>query len=252
MHFKDKVVLITGASSGIGKETAILFAEHGAKVVLAARREEEGEAVLKEIKKAGGEGIFVKTDVSDEKQIEKLIDDTLKKYGRLDIAFNNAGIEGLPGVFIHDQTAKEYDTVFNINVKGVLLCMKHEVRAMKKSGGGAIVNTSSIAGQIGMPGASVYVASKHAVNGLTKVAAVEYAQENIRVNAVSPAAIQTDMLDRFFGDNPDFKDKVVQAHPLGRVGQPKEVAQAVLFLCSDEASFITGHCLPVDGGYLVP
>ncbi len=251
MKFDGKVALITGASSGIGKETALLFAKHGAKVVAAARRREEGEATVKEIIAAGGEAIFVQTDVSDEKQIEKLVDETVKTFGRLDYAFNNAGIEGHPGIMVHDQTEQEFDTVFDINVKGVLLSMKHQIRAMQKNGGGAIVNNSSVAGLLGMPGASVYIASKHAVNGLTKAAAVEYASQNIRINAVCPAVIQTDMVDRFFGGKPEIKEAMTKAHPIGRIGQPKEIAEAVLFLCSDGASFIVGHCLPVDGGYTV-
>lgn len=251
MNFDGKVALVTGASSGIGREAALQFARHGAKVVCAARRKNEGEVTVNEIKAQGGEAIFVQTDVSDEKQIERLVAETLKQYGRLDCAFNNAGIEGKVGVMVHEQTGEGYDTVFDINVKGVLLSMKHEIRAMSKNGGGAIVNNSSIAGQIGMPGASVYIASKHAVNGLTKSAAVEYAKEKIRVNAVCPAAIQTDMLDRFLGDNEEFKQGMTAAHPVGRIGEAKEVAAAVLFLCSDGASFITGHCLPVDGGYTV-
>ncbi len=164
--------------------------------------------------------------------------------------FNNAGIEGSQGIMVHDQTAKEYDTVFNINVKGVLLGMKHQIRAMRKTGGGAIVNNASIAGLLAIPGASVYIASKHAVNGLTKAAALEYGKENIRVNSVCPAVIETDMAERFFQDKPDLKANMGKAHPIGRIGQPEEVARAVLFLCSDDASFITGHCLPVDGGYM--
>lgn len=249
MKFDGKVALITGASSGMGKAAAILFAQHGAKVALAARRDKEGEDTVKAIKAAGGEAIFVQTDVADEKQIEKLVDETLKKYGRLDYAFNNAGIEGDQGVMIHDKTEKEFDAVFNINVKGVLFCMKHEIRAMRKTGGGAIVNNSSVAGLIAIPAASIYIASKHAVNGLTKAAAVEYGTENIRVNAVCPAVIQTDMIDRFFKDKPELKASMNKAHPIGRIGQAEEVAKTVLFLCSDAASFITGQCLPVDGGY---
>jgi NAD(P)-dependent dehydrogenase (short-subunit alcohol dehydrogenase family) len=249
MKFDGKVALVSGASSGIGKEAAVQFAKHGAKVVCAARRKEEGEATVKKIKDAGGEAIFVQTDVADEKQIERLVQETLKKYGRLDYAFNNAGVEGKVGIMVQDQSAEEFDTVFDINVKGVLLSMKHEIRAMSKNGGGSIVNNSSIAGMVGMPGASVYIASKHAVNGLTKAAAVEYAKQKIRINAVCPAAIKTDMFDRFFDGKAELEKTMEQAHPLGRIGEAKEVAEAVLFLCSDGASFITGQCLPVDGGY---
>ena len=251
MKFDGKVALVTGASSGIGKETALLFAKHGAKVVAAARRKEEGEATVREIIANGGEAIFVQTDVADEKQIEKLISETLKKYGRLDMAFNNAGVEGTMGKPLHEQDDKNYDTIFNINVKGVLWSMKHQILAMRKTGGGSIVNNSSVAGLLSFPGASVYVASKHAVNGLTKSAALEYGTENIRVNAVCPAVIETDMSERAFKDQPELKAAMAKAHPIGRVGQPREIAEAVLFLCSDGASFITGHCLPIDGGYTV-
>ncbi len=251
MKFDGKVALITGASSGIGKETALLFAKHGVKVVAAARRKEEGEATVKEIKSNGGEAIFVQTDVSDEKQVERLISETLKEYGRLDIAFNNAGVEGKMGMPLHEQTDQNYDTIFNINVKGVLVSMKHQILAMRKTGGGSIVNNSSAAGLVAFPGASVYVASKHAVNGLTKAAAIEYGTENIRVNAVCPAVIETDMSERAFKNQPELKETMAKMHPIGRVGQPREIAEAVLFLCSDGASFITGHCLPIDGGYTI-
>jgi len=250
MKFDGKVALITGASSGIGKETAIQFAKHGAKVVVTARRTKEGEETVQEIKAAGGEAIFIQADVSNEKEIEKLVNETVKKYGRLDIAFNNAAIEGHSGIMVENQTAQEYDTVFGINVKGLLLSMKYEIPAMRKTGGGSIINNSSVAGLLGFPGASVYAASKHAVIGLTKGAALEYATQNIRVNAVCPAVIETDMAERFFHDQPDLKANMAKLHPIGRIGQPVEVAEAVLFLASDGASFITGHSLPVDGGFI--
>jgi NAD(P)-dependent dehydrogenase (short-subunit alcohol dehydrogenase family) len=249
--FENKVVLITGGTSGIGRVTAVAFAREGAKVVVSGRRKAEGAETVTLVEKAGGEGLFVQADVSDEEQVKKLVQTTVDHFGRLDIAFNNAGIESVSP--LTEATVAQYEQVFNINVKGVFLSMKYEIPAMLKTGGGSIVNTSSIAGTVGMAGAGIYIASKHAVNGLSKTAALEVAKQGIRVNMVSPAAIQTDMLDRFIGDEKAEEKKAYFAglHPVGRVGTSEEVASAVLYLSSPGASFITGHDLLVDGGFTV-
>jgi NAD(P)-dependent dehydrogenase (short-subunit alcohol dehydrogenase family) len=247
--FANKVVLITGGTSGIGKASALAFGKAGAKVVVSGRRETEGNAVVAEIKAAGGEATFVRADVAVEAEIAALVAKTLTTYGRLDVAFNNAGVEiGGP---IPDVSEADYRRVFDINVWGVLASMKHEIPVMLQQGGGVIINTSSIAGQIAMAGASIYVASKHAVDGLTKSAALEYAKQGIRVNAVSPGAIETDMLNRFTGGGSDDALNYMRSlHPVGRLGGTDEIAKVVLFLASDAASFITGVSLAVDGGFL--
>jgi NAD(P)-dependent dehydrogenase (short-subunit alcohol dehydrogenase family) len=247
--FQNKVVLITGATSGIGKVTALAFAKGGAKVVVSGRRETEGQAVVAEIKAAGGEATFVKADVAIEADVAVLVAQTVAAYGRIDIAFNNAGIE-LTGPIV-EVTEADYRRTFDINVWGVLTSMKHEIPVMLKQGAGVIINTSSVAGHVGMAGASVYVASKHAVEGLTKAAALEYAKQGIRINAVAPAAIETDMITRFTGGgNEEALAYMSALHPVGRMGRADEIANAVLFLASDAASFITGTSLNVDGGFL--
>ncbi len=245
---QNKVVLITGATSGIGRATALAVAGAGAKVVLSGRRSAEGEAVAAEIRAADGTASFLRTDVSDEAQVAALVDFTVRTYGRLDVAFNNAGTEGELSPVTAAQVAN-YRQTFDINVLGTLLALKHEIPAMLKTGGGSIINAASIAGLVGFPGASVYVASKHAVLGLTKSVALEVAKQGIRVNAVSPAAIDTGMLDRFTGNDPAQKAAFGGMHPIGRYGQPQEIADVVLFLASDAASFITGQSLTVDGGF---
>lgn len=249
MSFNGKVVLVTGGTSGIGRETAIQFAKQGAKVVVAGRRTEEGNAVVNEIESAGGEAIFIQTDVTKEDQVKHLVEETVRHYGRLDIAFNNAGIEQTAP--ITEFTEADYRKVFDINVLGVFLSQKYEIPAMLKSGGGSIINTSSIVGQIAMPGAGIYIASKHAVEGITKTTALELAGQGVRVNAVAPGAIATDMIDRFAGEEgSDGRQQLASQHPMGRLGRPNEIAAAVLYLASDAASFTTGISLPVDGGYL--
>lgn|GEM_PF-17572 len=247
-NFKGKVALVTGASSGIGRETALAFAENGAKVVAAARREAEGHALVKAIKEKGGEAIFVRADVARDGDIKALIEKTAAAFGRLDFAFNNAGVEQIPGP-LGEQTEAEFDRVMNVNVKGVWLSMKHQIPLMLKTGGGSIVNTSSVAGLIGMGGLSIYVASKHAVIGLTKSTALEFGKQGIRVNAIAPAAIETDMYERFVGDNAQFRAQMSTLHPIGRIGTAREVAEAALWLSSSDSSFVTGHTLLVDGGF---
>ena len=249
MRFQGKVVLVTGGTSGIGRETAIQFANAGAKVVVAGRRSEEGEAVVKEIEAGGGEARFVQTDVTKESQVKHLVEETVRHFGRLDIAFNNAGVEQTAPII--EFAEADYRKVFDINVLGVFLSQKYEIPAMLNSGGGSIINTSSIVGQIGMPGAGIYIASKHAVEGITKTTALELADQGIRVNAVAPGAIATDMVDRFAGEEgSENRQWLASQHPMGRLGQAKEIAAAVLYLASDAASFTTGISLPVDGGYL--
>ena len=248
--FRNRVALVTGATSGIGRTTAIAFAREGAQVVVSGRREKEGDEVVSLIKENGGEATFLKTDMAKEADVVALVAKTLSTYGRLDAAFNNAGIEGEIGKQTHEQSVENYREVIDINVLGVLLSMKHEILAMQKNGGGAIVNNSSVAGLIGFPGMGVYVASKHAVIGLTKSAALEYATQGIRVNAVSPGGIETPMFDRFTGGNgTDLHHQIEALHPIGRAGQPEEIAEAVLWLCSERASFVTGQSLAVDGGW---
>ena len=246
---KGKVALVTGGTSGIGRAVAIALARSGAAVILTGRREAEGQETVRQIKAAGGQGSFFRADVSREADIRAMVDYTVKAHGRLDIAVNNAGIELTQPMV--EATPEDFHRVYDINVLGVLLSMKHEVPAMLKSGGGSIINISSVAGSVGFPGIAIYGGSKHAVIGMTRAAAVELAKTNIRVNSVSPAAIATDMFDRFAGTD-ENKAAMAAMHPVGRVGKSEEVAAAVLFLSSDGASFITGHDLKVDGGLTVP
>jgi NAD(P)-dependent dehydrogenase (short-subunit alcohol dehydrogenase family) len=246
--FENKVVLITGATSGIGKASALAFGKAGAKVIVSGRREAEGQAVVAEIKAAGGEASFIQVDVTQESQVQALVEKTVATYGRLDVAFNNAGVEVMGPTT--EATEADYRKAFDTNVWGVLASMKHEIPAMLKSGGGSIINTSSIAGQIGLAGASIYVATKHAVEGLTKSAALEVSKLGIRINAVAPAAIETEMFTRFTGGNEDAVNYMRSLHPIGRTGQTREIAEPVLFLASDAASFITGTSLAIDGGWM--
>jgi NAD(P)-dependent dehydrogenase (short-subunit alcohol dehydrogenase family) len=244
--YENKVALVTGGTSGIGKATALAFANAGAKVVLTGRREKEGTEVVAEIKKRGGTASFFKADFAEDSDVRAAVDFVLTTYDRLDIAFNNAGVEA--SAPLDQVTEEQYRKVFDINVWGVLNSMKHEVAAMLKTGGGAIVNTSSALGHVGAPEFSVYVASKHAVEGLTKVAALEFAKKNIRVNTVAPAGVATDMVDRHSGKQGPRRDAFTALHPVGRLGTSEEIAAAVLYLCSDSAGFTTGSALAVDGG----
>src|SRR6059036_368361 len=241
-----KVALATGGTSGIGKTTAIAFARAGAKVVLTGRREKEGAAVVKEIKNLGGDAAFIRTDIAKDADVKAMVDFTVKKFGRLDIAFNNAGVEWKAP--LDQATEAEYRRVFDINVWGVLNSMRYEIPAMLKSGGGAIVNNSSVAGHVGLGEVSIYIAYKHAVEGLTKSVALEFARRNIRVNAVAPGVIATDMFDRF-ADGAS-RDQITSMIPVGRMGVSEEIAAAVLYLCSDSAKFTTGTSLVVDGGWV--
>ena len=244
-----KVGLVTGGTSGIGRDTAILFAKAGAKVVVSGRRELEGAETVEMIRASGGDGLFVKADVSKASEVEALIRKVVERFGRLDVAFNNAGIEGV-WVPIVRQSEEDWDRTININLKGVWLCLKYEIRQMlQQGGGGAIVNMASITGLIGSSGAGAYSASKHGVIGLTKTAALENAKSGIRINAVCPGAIETAMADRIFGA-PQVHKFVLGCHPIGRFGRPAEIAEAVLWMCSDRASFMTGQSLVLDGGFL--
>ena len=248
--FENKTVLITGGTSGIGKATALAFGREGANVVVSGRRVAEGEKVVGEIASAGGRGLFVQTDVAREDEIIALVEKTLGAFGALHIAFNNAGTEGQIGPLTTEQTVEHYHQVCDINIRGVLLSMKHEIPAMLRSGGGAIVNNSSLAGHLGFPGASVYAASKFAVIGLTKSAALEFAGQGVRVNSVSPGPIQTEMFDRAFGEGEtEMKTTMVTKTPVGRIGTPEEIASAVLWLSSPGAAFTTGQDIIVDGGF---
>jgi NAD(P)-dependent dehydrogenase (short-subunit alcohol dehydrogenase family) len=247
-EFQGKVALVTGGTSGIGRAAAIAYAREGANVVVAGRRVTEGEETVRLVRAQGREAMFVPTDVAREAHVKNLIGRTLEQFGRLDFAFNNAGIEQVPTPFL-EQTVETFDEVMDINVKGVWLSMKYEIPAMLKTGGGSIVNTSSGLGVIGMPGIEIYVASKHAVIGLTKSAALEFGKQGIRVNSVLPAAIDTDMFQRFAGENPEFRAQVTALHPIGRIGTSEEIADAAIWLSSSKSSFVTGHSLLVDGGF---
>lgn len=249
MILQDKVALVTGGTSGIGRATAIAYAQQQAKVVVVGRRIDEGEETVRLIQEAYGEAIFVQADVTKEANVEAMVDKAVSVFGRLDIAFNNAGTVGENPSLI-EQTKAEYDRIMNINVKGVWLSMKCEIAQMLKQGSGAIVNMASAVGVVAVPTQLLYTASKHAVVGLTKAAALQYAKAGIRINVVAPAAIETDMFEAATGGQDEAKAYITGLHPIGRIGTPLEVANAALFLSSDLASFITGETLMVDGGYV--
>jgi NAD(P)-dependent dehydrogenase (short-subunit alcohol dehydrogenase family) len=242
----EQVVLITGALTGIGRATAIAFAREGAKVVVSGRHDREGQKLVTNLRNLGAEAEFVRADVRHEADIQKLVDYAHSRFGRLDVAVNNAGTEGIPGPFT-DQTAETYAATFDTNVLGTLLSMKHELRVMLAQGSGTIVNVSSTFGHTGAAGASIYSASKHAVEGLTKSAALEVAPAGVRVNVVAPGPIETPMLNRFSGTD-ERKAFLVSRVPLKRVGRPEEIAETIVFISSEKASFITGASYLVDGG----
>lgn len=242
-----RVALVTGGGSGIGRATAIAFAGSGYAVVVADQNE-AGAETAEEIIRSGGTGTFIQCDVSDERSVCNMIGEAISRYGRLDAAFNNAGIEGAQSRTA-DCTVENFDRVIAVNLRGVWLCMREEIRHMlKQEGGGSIVNTSSVAGLIGFPNIPAYAASKHAVIGLTKTAALEYAKSKIRINAVCPGAIETPMLQRFVSSGSEAREAILAAEPVGRIGATEEVAEAVLWLCNS-ARFVTGIALPVDGGW---
>jgi NAD(P)-dependent dehydrogenase (short-subunit alcohol dehydrogenase family) len=243
----QKVVIVTGGNSGIGRATAIALAREGAKVTVAARRVSEGDETVRLVKEAGSDGIFVKTDVANENDVRSLVEKTVDTYGRLDYAVNNAGM-GEKMTPLVEQTSEKFDQIMNTNVRGVWLSMKYEIQEMMKNGGGAIVNMSSGAGLVGFPQMPVYIASKHAVLGLTKSAALEYAKSGIRINAIAPGGVETEMLMQTIGDDHQFLETFKSMHPIGRIGTPEEIANAVVWLLSDKASFVLGHTLLVDGG----
>ena len=244
-----KVALVTGGASGIGRATALTFAREGATLVVADMNEEGGQQTVHMITENGGEAIFVQVDVTSASAVEAMISKTVETYGRLDCAHNNAGIPGGGRALTAEYAEDTWHQVIAVNLTGVWLCMKYEIPQMLSQGSGAIVNTASAWGLVGAPGASAYVASKHGVVGLTKTAALEYAQQGIRVNCVCPGVIHTPMTERGLSD-PELRARIIATEPIGRVGTPEEVAEAVVWLCSDATSFVTGHTMTVDGGYV--
>jgi NAD(P)-dependent dehydrogenase (short-subunit alcohol dehydrogenase family) len=246
MYMSTPVVLITGALTGIGRATALAFAREGARMVVSGRRHEEGQALAAELRNLGAEAEFVRVDVRHDDEVRNLVDQTVARFGRLDVAVNNAGTEGKPGP-VTEQSEESYAATFDTNVLGTLLSMKHELRVMQPQGSGSIINLSSTMGQRGAPGASMYTASKHAVEGLTKAAALEGAEFGVRVNAVAPGPVETEMLNRFTG-GADRKAGLIADVPLKRAGKPEEIARAIVYLASDNASFVTGQILGVNGG----
>ena len=248
-----RVAVVTGGNSGIGRAAALALARAGARVVVAARREPEGAAVVEEIEAAGGVATFVQTDVAKEADVERMVRTSLRAYGRLDVAFNNAGADTTSGVSkgtaVTELVEADWDRILDVNLKGVWLSMKHELPPMLEAGAGSIVNTSSIAGLVGVRNSAAYTASKHGVVGLTKAAALEVAGSGVRVNAVCPGTVETPMLERLFAAQPERRAAYAAAEPMGRIAEPREVADVVVFLCSDAASYLTGAAIPVDGGW---
>jgi NAD(P)-dependent dehydrogenase (short-subunit alcohol dehydrogenase family) len=250
-HVEGKVALVTGGASGIGRATALTFAREGAKLIIADMNADGGQQTVHMITENGGEAIFVQTDVTQATAVEALISKAVEIYGRLDCAHNNAGIAGRIRAPLHECPEDVWDQVLDINLKGVWLCMKYEIIQMLTQGGGTIVNTASIMGLVGSwSGTAAYNASKHGVVGLTKTASLEYARAGIRVNAVCPGYIRTPLIEHALQSRPEMEDQILVRHPVGRMGRPEEIAEAVVWLCSDAASFVTGHTMTVDGGYV--
>ena len=245
----SKVSLVTGGGSGIGRASCLAFSREGAKVVVVDMSVEGGEESVSLIKEDGGDAIFVRTDVSKAVEVEAMVKAAAEAYGRLDYAFNNAGVVQTVNTSIVDCSEEDWDLSINVNLKGVWLCMKYEIPQMLKSGGGAVVNSSSILGIVAKDSSTAYTASKHGVVGLTKTAALQYAKENVRVNGVGPGYTRTPMIQERL-DDPEWEATFTALHPLGRMGLPEDVAEAVIWLCSDKASFVTGHILMIDGGYV--
>ncbi|MEG4817320.1 SDR family oxidoreductase [Microcoleus sp. K5-D4] len=250
-NFTDKVAFVTGAASGIGREAALAFAREGAKVVAADISEQGNQETVRLIEDQGRQAIAVKCDVTQAEDVKAALDKTVEAFGRLDFAFNNAGIEPRNPAPTAEYEEEEWNRIIDINLRGVFLCMKHEIPLILKQGSGAIVNTSSGAGIIGIKGSPAYTAAKHGVIGLTKAAALDYAAQNIRVNAVCPGYIDTPMMGRFTGGTDEGRAQVIAEEPIGRMGKPEEIAAAVVWLCSDAAAFMVGHAMVIDGGQTV-
>lgn len=244
-----KVAIVTGASTGIGRATALELSAHGAAVVIADVDAERGGQVARDITDKGGRALFVETDVADDESVASMVERTIDEFGGLDLAFNNAGIEGTPAK-THECTPDNWHRTLAVNLTGVWSCMRHEIPRMLDRGGGSIVNCASVAGLVGFASIPAYVASKHGVVGLTKTAALEYATDGIRVNAVCPGVIDTEMVDRFTGGQPAAEAALVGSEPIGRFGRPEEIADAVVWLCSPRSSFVTGQAIAIDGGFV--
>ena len=247
---ENKIALVTGGGSGLGRATVQALAREGAKVLVADLNLESAHETVTMVAETGGEASAFAMDVTVAGQVEAMVHMTVERYGRLDCAFNNAGIPGKVGTSVIDYEEEDWDRVIAVDLKGVWLGMKYELKQMLKQGSGVVVNTASIAGLVGLVGSSPYVASKHGVVGLTKTAALEFAQQNIRVNAVCPGVFRTPLVEKVIAELPEREELYLSAQPIGRMGRPEELAEAVVWLCSDAASFVTGHAFPVDGGYV--